>query len=574
MYICDMNAKILYICLLAAVFTACGGRRDVERRLDEADAVMNCAPDSALTLLEAMCCDSLGGGQRARYALLLTKATDKCYKPVEDDSLISFAAEYYAGRGDSLEAQSLFYLGYYNAEKRISDKALVLFSRAYETALAAHDIFYAAMSAREMSRVYRRLYMVDEGLKWARIAKHLFAEAGKPVHEAWTEHQIADALIYNGEYTKAKELLDSIAECDYSADVNFRNNTLLNQVKLALQLDSYKDVSLLYGQLSENNYRFKSHDRLNQAKAAMEEGMLEDADSYLAMARELTMSEADSLYAGMVRSELYAARNNFKDAYMVSKIFGDELMSSDARLLTHPQTQLLTDNYKLTADNHRLQAEKNRTYVIGLSVACVLLVSLTYIIYRANKIRLKNKTLEAEKTAYEAEFLKKELEHVMTRLDISLKESDTLSKQNEKYQDTTTDIKNLFLRHINFLQNVSAAYYVRGNNSSSDLVFSKSLEKIFEDLRSSDVVTGLAEIIDRQNDNWVTRFKEAYPNLKESHYTLAIYVFIGLSPEAVTVLLNKKNIQAMYTEKSKLKKKMLEINGGQADSFMVDLDML
>ncbi|MDE6265274.1 MAG: hypothetical protein K2M11_09055, partial [Paramuribaculum sp.] len=101
-----MKAKILYICLLAAVFTACGGRRDVERRLDEADAVMNCEPDSALTLLEAMCCDSLVGGQRARYALLLTKATDKCYKPVEDDSLISFAAEYYAGRGDSLEAQS------------------------------------------------------------------------------------------------------------------------------------------------------------------------------------------------------------------------------------------------------------------------------------------------------------------------------------------------------------------------------------------------------------------------------------------------------------------------------------
>ncbi|MDE6264029.1 MAG: hypothetical protein K2M11_02675, partial [Paramuribaculum sp.] len=364
-----MKMRILYVCLLAAVLTACGGRRDVERRLDEADAVMNCEPDSALTLLEAICGDSLGGGQRARYALLRTKAEVKNYKPVEDDSLISFAAEYYAGRGDSLEAQSLFYLGYYNAEKRINDKALVLFSRAYETALAAHDIFYAAMSAREMSLVYGRLYMVDEGLKWARIAKHLFAEAGKPIHEAWMEHPIADALIYRGEYTKAKELLDSIEHSNLIENVSIWRSLLLDRIKLAFQLDSCEAVLPLYEQLSDCNYTFTAHDRLNQAKAAMEEGMLEDAASYLAMAHELSMSEADSLYDGMVRSELYAARNNFKDAYRVSKIFGDELMNSDARLLTHPQTQLLTDNYKLTADIHRLQSEKNRTYIIGLAIA-------------------------------------------------------------------------------------------------------------------------------------------------------------------------------------------------------------
>ncbi|MDE6264831.1 MAG: hypothetical protein K2M11_06755, partial [Paramuribaculum sp.] len=76
-----VTLSLFSVFLLAAVFTACGGRRDVERRLDEADAVMNCAPDSALTLLTAICCDSLGGGQRARYALLRTKAEVKNYKP-------------------------------------------------------------------------------------------------------------------------------------------------------------------------------------------------------------------------------------------------------------------------------------------------------------------------------------------------------------------------------------------------------------------------------------------------------------------------------------------------------------
>ncbi len=232
MYICGMNIKALFICVFAAVFASCGARRDVERRLDEADAIMDCAPDSALAMLESIRVDGMGGGQRARHALLLTKAKTKAYKPIEDDSLISFAADYYSGHGDSLEAQSLFYLGYYNAEKRINDQALLHLSHAYDAAFATGDKFYAAMSAREMSRVYRRLYMVDEGFKWALIAKNLFAEAGKPVHAAWMEHPIADALIYRGEYGKAKELLDSLAEIDYSENVNFRNNTILNHVKL------------------------------------------------------------------------------------------------------------------------------------------------------------------------------------------------------------------------------------------------------------------------------------------------------------------------------------------------------
>ncbi len=240
-----MNIKALFICVFAAVFASCGARRDVERRLDEADAIMDCAPDSALAMLESIRVDGMGGGQRARHALLLTKAKTKAYKPIEDDSLISFAADYYSGHGDSLEAQSLFYLGYYNAEKRINDQALLHLSHAYDAAFATGVKFYAAMSAREMSLVYRRLLMVVESLKWGRIAKMLFAEAGKTIHAAWMDNMIANDLIFNGNLNSAKVLLDSIASIDLYSDINFRLNTIFNRIELELQLDYYIDVMMM-----------------------------------------------------------------------------------------------------------------------------------------------------------------------------------------------------------------------------------------------------------------------------------------------------------------------------------------
>ncbi|MDE6264156.1 MAG: hypothetical protein K2M11_03330, partial [Paramuribaculum sp.] len=531
--------------------------------------------------------------------------------PVEDDSLISFAAEYYAGRGDSLEAQSLFYLGYYNAEKRISDNALVLFSQAYETALAAHDIFYAAMSAREMSIVYRRLYMVDEGLKWARIAKQLFAEAGKPVHAAWTEHQIADALIYKGMYSDAAQLLDSTSISYYAESASFRHHIISNRIELALQLDSYKDVLNLYDRLSEDNYAFTAHDRLNQAFSAVRDGLLDDADSYLAMASELSMSGADSLYEGMVQSELYAARNNFKDAYRVSKTFGDELMSSDARLLTHPPTQLLTDNYKLKADIHRLQAARNRDYITGLIIVCLLLGVLLYIIWKYYKERLVNKMLEVEQLVSSSQILKEDLtlshtnynelteENSILKNSIAGKENeikhlitesrtlnDNLAESEKRYHEISeenivlknlisgkeagfaTELHAIFKNHLALFNKMCEIWHQHnqtedGGEINNTIRYNRLCKEIGTALKKiSDIkiIDGLTAVIDKYDDNWATRFKNLYPELNEQEYRLAIYIHLGFRPSTIAMISNRGNVHAVYLAKSRLKKKLVDMH--------------
>ncbi len=628
-----MNIKaVSIICVFAAFFVSCGAHRDIERRLDEADAMMGCAPDSALAMLETIRVDGMGGGQRARYALLLTKATDKCYKPIEDDSLISFAADYYSGHGDSLEVQSLFYLGYYNGEKRINDKALLHLSHAYDAAFAAGDKFYAAMSAREMSIVYRRLYMVDEGLKWARIAKNLFVEAGKPVHAAWVDNTIADALIYNGRYGDAKILLDSLEHSAYYEDFPFRRSTLINRVTLALQIDSFKEVLDIYDNLSINGYTFTSHARLNQAKAAIELGMLEEADNYMSMARQLRMSDVDSLYERKLLSRLYAARGNFREAYETASIFGNDVMNSDMRLISNPQTQLLTDNYKLNADIHRLQAEKKSAYIVGLTVVCLLLGVLIYIIWKYYKSRLANRMLEIEQLVSSSRILMEDLtlsnkrynelteENITLRDSIAGKESEIdrlkaasdllndglaesesryrkVSEENMELRNSIADketgfeeeIRGVFGRHLNLLNDMCEIWYKyreidsrqhiikagKGKKENEDavdikgLMLYKQIVSKLSKLTHIQDVEELARIIDKYDDNWMTRFKTEFPDLKEAEYRLAIYRYLGFRTNTIVALCNYKDSRSAYMAKFRLKEKLSKMAKNQDALAMI-----
>lgn len=78
-----------------------------------ADSLMEEYPDSALFILESISSpQKLPRADRALYALLLTQGKYKNYIPLEDDSLIKTAVEYYGDRKKSVRAaKAHYYLG-------------------------------------------------------------------------------------------------------------------------------------------------------------------------------------------------------------------------------------------------------------------------------------------------------------------------------------------------------------------------------------------------------------------------------------------------------------------------------
>ena len=68
--------------------------------MDSAEAQMMQAPDSALALMKGIVAEELPTrGMRARHALLLTMAKNKCYQDISEDTTIRMSYDWYQRHG-------------------------------------------------------------------------------------------------------------------------------------------------------------------------------------------------------------------------------------------------------------------------------------------------------------------------------------------------------------------------------------------------------------------------------------------------------------------------------------------
>ena len=88
-----MKCRIILELLAILFFTGCYNREQISR-LDEAEALLQNKPDSALTILQQLKPEG-SQAEQARYALLYSEALDKNHIKVTNDSLIRQAWSHY-----------------------------------------------------------------------------------------------------------------------------------------------------------------------------------------------------------------------------------------------------------------------------------------------------------------------------------------------------------------------------------------------------------------------------------------------------------------------------------------------
>ncbi len=127
---------ILFLTVLVAAVTDCGGAHRYDSRLVQADSLMQANPDSALALVEAVNATSLAGeGDRAYRDLLLTQARYKCYITATSDSDINRALAYYRNHKNDHEklTRAYIYKGAVMEELGRPDSAMLYYKRAEAT---------------------------------------------------------------------------------------------------------------------------------------------------------------------------------------------------------------------------------------------------------------------------------------------------------------------------------------------------------------------------------------------------------------------------------------------------------
>ena len=157
--------KILYflliVCLLEGFLTCQTDNKT--SILNKAEECLEVYPDSTIRMLEKIANSSFEFDyQRAKFALLWTQASHKCHIPLENDSLINIAVDYYTIQEERhYAAKALLYKGLVHKQHKEVEKAAEAFAMSEQWFEGVKDDQYKAL----LYNHYGALMMKEENYK-------------------------------------------------------------------------------------------------------------------------------------------------------------------------------------------------------------------------------------------------------------------------------------------------------------------------------------------------------------------------------------------------------------------------
>lgn len=109
------------------------------------------------------------------------------------------------------------------------------------------------------------------------------------------------------------------------------------------------------------------------------------------------------------------------------------------------------------------------------------------------------------------------------------------------------EVRGLFSRHLDLLNRICEIWYRNRESSHGNHIY-KEITSMLGKMSHIKVAEELAEIINRHDNNWVDRFRQAYPGLGEAEYQLALYLYVGFRPSTIAVLADREHPGRTYRQ--------------------------
>ena len=345
----------LFIVLLMALVTGCGGIHHYDGRLTAADSLMMPYPDSALALVTAIPDSVLTTeGDRAYRDLLMTQARYKCYVEIttSDDSAICRAMDYYRrhdGERDKL-TRAYLYKGAVMEELGHVDSAMYYYKTA-EAAADEKDYANLGQINTRIGTLYQWHYVnpqicyekFKKALEYYRLTRNkrlqidcLFNMAGC----SGITHNDDPEQLFSMASQLAVEINDSL---NY-----FRCNELLCR-QLAFNGDSLSRAKQI-AMHCLNDYRdYVNHDLLlDLADIYAQSGMSDSARFYL----DFVTEDAGMVNLDQVRTRKYLILSK------ITRLEGDTALSSHYDMLSHQVSDSISNN-RLIYQIQEIENENN-----------------------------------------------------------------------------------------------------------------------------------------------------------------------------------------------------------------------
>ena len=546
-------ATYVVLLLLPLFVVACGGR-EIDSKLDIAEAVMSERPDSALTILRTIDADKLySPSRKARYSLLSVQADDKNYIDSTDDTIIRYALDYYEDSDDDYRKMlSYYYLGRIQSNNNQTIDALCSFNKAEELIECCDDYYAIALIHMHIGFIYRGLFDFEKNYHYLLKGKEYYERAGKTRLMRYAQQNVGQALISLFRYDDAeRELKDALAWSMAEEDNELYTSCTNELFKLYQAQRQFDKAIELYEEYVYN----KNINNLNTAVTTAQYyafiGRCDIAAMYVDAALSISATHRDSI---KVKHLDYHISKNSGDYERALTLYEDIMNEQDSvvrRALSHPVETMQRDYFKSVADYNRLKVEHQRFIIFG-AIVFVVVISLLFYVY----IRSKNA----------------QVQHYMEmacdmRTSLFIQENNmgeivsTMSSMQEQ-------IASLFSRQYSLIDKLCSTYYeTHSSNTTRDAIYKQvksEIERLSVDVK---YIRNLESIVNQHKQNAIAICREQAPELTEMEVRVLIYLLAGFSAKAISIFTND-SVGNIYTKKNRLKNKLRTINTPEINSVL------
>ena len=550
-----MKKPVFLLCLILVTVASSCTRGKVMEKLSDIESFIDARPDSALAAIRSIDTLQLRTRQeRAKFALLHAMALDKNYIDTADTRVVMPAVEYYEKHGSPEEKMKAYmYQGVEQYNAGYYNQAIVSF---YDAAEDAHNIKDFNLLGILYSRIADTYTMTkDHALAADYIDKSLecFRLCGRTDQANREKLRKAGNLTQRRKWKEANSyFLDLIS--DTTIEQIVRNNAKLDYSMFLVASPSQND-SLAYSYLAtalRHGGVLRSPSQFYACSYLLKSaGMYNAADSILNILATSGVSAPYDYYYWSHRNKL--RENDYKGAYQ------------DLWLAMHSYDSLINLSYALSAarsqesfvehrlSENKLKLQNHKLLEVVILFFCFALFLGFYVLYLLLQKRKQKLESEQEQMNMVIDNLREQLVAIKNRKD---------GKSQNHYYDKKQ-------AYFAFLGEIYEAAYIHSKDDiEAENYIKEFLRSKIGNLRSDPSARAVFEnMIDKELDGIMTRFRRDFPNLSEREYNMAGYYFAGFDNTTVTIIMDISTLDNTRAQKSRLKRKILDSSGNNKELY-------
>ena len=530
---------------LASALGGCVHSSRTDKELERAEQLMTERPDSSLIILRDIEPGQLvSDRERAMYGLLLTMAEDKNWLDPANDSIISFAAGYFAKTGDTDRLiKSQYYRGRVLYHKKEYSSSLISFLKSKNLSEESGDNFWAGMSCRGISDILLQTGNKADELSYARQEYENIKKSGIQPYLNYALLDLCSALNNNLKMDSVlaitEQLIDSAKVYDdknlYFEALRLKGNATL------YGLEDFKASSEIFEEICGGIYSdrqdslrlalsYAQNGDIDKSREILSAGDLKNSLLYDYILYKINKKEGKSLLALEALERLKSAEN-------------EKLKEKVTIELSASITNYMEDEKIIK----RLQIENRLKTLFVIAISGILLFIVGIVIVGLLR---KNRRIRQSKLELALEF-------------------QALSKERENdIKENSSTIQKLLRKNSKTIEELSDVIRCSLTKEQQERKIVEKVNLLIKKFSDTKEIKKLEKIINESCHDIMKDLSEDFPGLPEIDKNIFLYSAMGFSTPSIELFLQLPKTKTVYNRKNRLKEKILALPEEKSSRYL------